>query len=83
MTPATAETHFHPHRHVITLEDGSGVHLTREILACDRAVNVVAYSSYHRDVFQDQPLKVGACDFASKNSGILVPVLEKFTSCST
>jgi two-component system invasion response regulator UvrY len=67
----------------IGLPDGSGLDLTREIVACDCDVNVVVHSGHDSQVFQDESLKAGARAFVSKNSaGDLVPVLRRFIACS-
>jgi two-component system invasion response regulator UvrY len=67
----------------IGLPDGSGLDLTREILAADSDVNVVVHSNHDSQVFQDESIKAGARAFISKNSvGALVPVLGRFIACS-
>ena len=67
----------------IGLPDGSGIDLTRHIVASATQVHIVVHSTHDSQVFQDESRKAGASAFVSKNSvGDLVPVLGRFIACT-
>ena len=66
----------------IGLPDGSGLDLTRQLMAGASRVHVVVHSAHDSQVFQDESLNAGARAFVSKkNVGELIPVLVRFIGC--